>query len=106
MRAALPSVYAYVEWFTDPIYTGPTQHSGMPSVQRSTHQQAWRASIIPVSAIWRSCHLLPCLTTRKCPLTWTSDTVLDEVNRFFINSYLDSHMFYLLRYSRLLGNDE
>jgi hypothetical protein len=54
--------------------------------------------MVPVTTIYRSCQLTP-VYRQSCPLHWTSTNVLDEAPEFFINTYLDAHMFLLLRYS-------
>ncbi|KAL6302632.1 hypothetical protein BKA93DRAFT_720316, partial [Sparassis latifolia] len=48
---------AYVEWFT-PFYT-VDPHTHMHVVSCSTQQHRQFASIVPVTEIIRSCHLIP-----------------------------------------------
>jgi hypothetical protein len=76
----------------------------MYSVQQSQSRGSRRSSIIPVLSIFRSCHLSPCFTTTACPLAWTTTTVWEVADRFFINSYLDLHTFLLFRYALLVQN--
>jgi hypothetical protein len=91
---ALPGIYAYVEWFTDPHVTANTT-SGMYSVARQiVRGQNRMTSVIPVTDVYRGCHLLP-VYRKECPAGWTSENVLDEASRLFVSSYLDPHMFEL-----------
>ncbi|KAI0682089.1 hypothetical protein BC835DRAFT_1244408, partial [Cytidiella melzeri] len=48
---------AYIEWFTPFSHYNNTV--GMFSVAPSQRNHRCRASIIPISAILRSCHLIP-----------------------------------------------
>jgi hypothetical protein len=90
----LPGIFAYVEWFTDPHIAANTT-CAMYSVARQIVRGRERlTSVIPVTDVFRSCHLLPVLR-KECPPDWTSDTVLDVAPRLFVNSYLDPHMFAL-----------
>jgi hypothetical protein len=89
----LPGMYAYVEWFTDPIVTADTVCS-MASIARQATRGNRLTSIIPVTDIYCSCHLLP-VYRKDCPPAWTSDNVLNHAPRLFVSSYLDPHMFAL-----------
>jgi hypothetical protein len=92
LRTAVPGLHAYVEWYTDPACSAQTAHMGMLSVPRSLAGGArcsqQRASIIPISDILRSCHLLPVFPTKTCSPSWTSSSVLDLASRFFISNYI------------------
>jgi hypothetical protein len=96
LAAELPDVYAYIEWFTDPTITSGTT-CGMFSVARQLlYGQHRVTSVIPVSDIFRSCHLLPIQRSgNECPAEWTSQNVLERAPRLFVNSYLDPHMYSL-----------
>ena len=86
---------AYVDWFK-PLQP-PVVDIGMHQVSLSSRNLRQRSSIIPVSAIVRSCHLIP-VFGRSINLGWTSDTVLDLCKSFYLNPYLRHHDFYLFRY--------
>ncbi|KAH9923117.1 uncharacterized protein BXZ73DRAFT_91463 [Epithele typhae] len=73
--------------------------NGMFRVSVSTNNYRRRSSIIPVTSIVRSCHLIP-VWGREVDRTWTTDNVLDKCERFFLNPYLRHHDFVLLRYLR------
>jgi hypothetical protein len=57
-----------------------------------------QGSIIPLSNIRQSCMLIPIFPKPKTPEiknleSWTSDNVLDQVNSFLINNFLDLYAF-------------
>ncbi|OBZ73416.1 hypothetical protein A0H81_07111, partial [Grifola frondosa] len=76
---------AYVEWFT-PFRT-PVPDIGMYKISQSFRNHRRRTSIIPVTQIKRSCHLLP-VWGKKMEHSWTSENVLDECKHFYVNPYL------------------
>jgi hypothetical protein len=86
-----PKHLAYVEWFT-PFKNAPEPNHRMYKISRSLSGGERIASIIPVSDIRRSVHLIP-----KCgaviPREWTSATVLDTSTYFFVNPFLDRHSY-------------
>jgi hypothetical protein len=85
---------AYVEWFT-PL-TRIQGDLGMYKIRRAMHNGKRRTSIVPVTQIARSCHLIPEFGT-KVNHRWSSETVLDEAREFYLNPYLCMHDFYLFR---------
>ncbi|TFK91398.1 hypothetical protein K466DRAFT_541773 [Polyporus arcularius HHB13444] len=86
---------AYVEWFTP--FRDPDPDNGMLKVSHSTRNHRRRASIIPITQIERSVHLLP-VWDKRVDSTWTSANVLDKCRRFYVNPYLRHHDFVLFRY--------
>lgn len=86
---------AYVDWYK-PLQS-PVVGIGLHQVSLSSRNLRQRSSIIPVSTIVRSCHLIP-VFGRSMNLGWTSDTVLDLCKSFYLNPYLRHHDFYLFRY--------
>ena len=89
---ALPAEYgpfkeplAYIEWFT-PLHQRDSP-SGMYKITPSTRQHRRNASIIPISSIARSCHLIP-LFGRAIDWSWRQDNVLKKCNTFYVNPYL------------------
>ncbi|KAG1763892.1 hypothetical protein EV702DRAFT_1018819 [Suillus placidus] len=83
----VPSHLAYIEWFS-PFALAPDRHHGLYKVSRSFLGGAKVASIVPLSKIVRSAHLLPNFGA-VVPREWSSDTVLDDCDTFWLNSYLD-----------------
>ncbi|KAH9951748.1 hypothetical protein B0H21DRAFT_775908 [Amylocystis lapponica] len=88
---------AYVEWFTP--FRDPVPDIGMHKVSHSTRNHRRRASIIPITQIERSCHLIPCWR-REMVRSWTSAEVLDQCKTFYVNPYLRHEDFVLFRYLR------
>jgi hypothetical protein len=86
---------AYVDWFK-PLTT-VVPDLGMHRVSLSSRALRQNSSIIPVTDILRSCHLIPVFGRSVNP-TWTSATVLDRCTYFYLNPYLRHHDFFLFRY--------
>lgn len=86
---------AYVEWFTP--FREPEPDTGMFKISHSTRNHRRRTSIIPITQIERSVHLLPIWGKRADP-SWTSANVLDRCHRFYVNPYLRHQDFVLFRY--------
>ena len=89
-----PGHLAYIEWFT--AFTERDPVHGMYTVKRCRDIQGARlASVIEVSQIRRSCHLLP-MFENAAPREWTSSTVLDKCENFLVNPFSDQHMYMTL----------
>ncbi|RPD57369.1 hypothetical protein L227DRAFT_507016 [Lentinus tigrinus ALCF2SS1-6] len=86
---------AYVEWFTPFRELDP--NTGMFKISKSTCNHRRRASIIPLTQIVQSCHLIP-VWGKRVDRTWNTHNVLDKCTRFFVNPYLRHQDFVLLRY--------
>ena len=80
-----PTFLAYVEWFS-PIPATPDPKHLMYKVSRSIQGGQRKASIIPVDAILGSVHLLPRFGPIM-PRDWTTYTVLDKCQTFYINPF-------------------
>lgn len=86
-RIPVPEVLAYVEWFSL-FRAGPEANNGLYKVTRSTQGNTRLASIVPISNIVQSIHLIP-LVGRAIPPDWNSSTILDECSTFLVNSFSD-----------------
>jgi hypothetical protein len=73
----------------------------MVSVKRSTNTGRLSSSVIPITDIERTCHLVPDFG-KAIPENWTSSNVLDIAKAFYINPYLRHRDFYILRYCMYL----
>jgi hypothetical protein len=91
----LPTHLAYVEWFT-PFPPAPDHNSGLYKLSRSLHGGDTMASIVSVADIERSVHLIPRFGV-MAPREWTSETVLEDCDTFWLNSYIDRHTFSMFR---------
>lgn len=84
---------AYVEWFKPFTPSSQDSATGLyrtaPAVDRNHVREA---CIIPANAIVRSCHLLPSYGKRSNHW-WSSSNVLDNCDKFLLNTYLDVYTF-------------
>jgi hypothetical protein len=89
-----PGYLAYVEWFSPiPATRGSNHH--LYKVTRLTQNGRRRASIIPVTSIIRSVHLLPIFGLHT-PREWNTFTVLELCNSFYINPFSDRENYLIL----------
>lgn len=86
---------AYVEWFTPLSSLVPD--IGMYKISPSTRRNQRRASIIPLSQVERTVHLIPKFG-RAVDSSWTSDNVLEKCKSFYVNPYFRHIDFVLFRY--------
>ncbi|KAI1783377.1 hypothetical protein LXA43DRAFT_1133211 [Ganoderma leucocontextum] len=84
-----PRHLAYVEWFTK-FNSSPDPDSKLHKVTWAKQNGARIASVIPVSALQRSVHLIP-KWGGPVPSHWTSENIMDECKTFYMNSFKDSH---------------
>jgi hypothetical protein len=89
-----PVPLAYVEWYR-PLTQFDTD-LGMYKIAPASHHGRKRASIIPVTHISRSCHLVPRFP-HSIDHTLTTDDVLDRCTSFYLNCYLRHIDFVLFR---------
>ncbi|KAH9847789.1 hypothetical protein C2E23DRAFT_764843 [Lenzites betulinus] len=96
-RLNITEPLAYLEWFT-PFRTVDSA-TGMYIVSASTRQHRRFCSVIPISLISRSCHLIPRWGKHaEHHVLAAGDDVLDDpALKFFVNPYLRHHDFVLFR---------
>ncbi|EIW74785.1 hypothetical protein CONPUDRAFT_132383 [Coniophora puteana RWD-64-598 SS2] len=87
-----PEHLAYVEWFSA-FTSSPDRASGLYKVHRDVNGGQRQASVIPVSVIERSVHLIP-KWGAVVPSRWTSDNVLEECTTFYVNVFKDTHTYF------------
>lgn len=84
-----PSAYmAYVEWFT-PFKPSHENNHNMFSISVPPRRANGfrQASIIPLTDIRQTCQLFPNFGRDNVDPEWTTDTVLDKCNSFFVNNW-------------------
>ncbi|KAJ4463313.1 hypothetical protein C8J55DRAFT_494445 [Lentinula edodes] len=91
---SFPHPLAYVEWFT-PLRK-LDKVTQMYRVERSMRGKIHNSSIIPITYIACSCHLVPFYGKHADP-SWSSEKVLDQCQHFYLNPYLRPIDFVLLR---------
>ena len=89
--ATIPKHLAYVQWFTPFPNTIDDAHF-MYRIRHAVKDGQRVATIVPVSTIRRSVHLIPEFGA-EIPSHWTTDNVLDECPAFFVNSFTDKHTY-------------
>ncbi|KAG2158515.1 Zn-finger domain-containing protein [Suillus bovinus] len=82
---------AYVEWFQP--FCVRDELFQMHAVTRSYAGRAPRSSIIPVSSIIHSCHLISKFGT-QVDRSWVAAHVLDSCKTFYLNTWIDMYTFY------------
>ncbi|KAJ7661849.1 hypothetical protein B0H17DRAFT_953364, partial [Mycena rosella] len=79
---------AYVEWFSTFKPQHEANHDMYSISVPPRHANGMRpASIIPLTDIRQTCQLFPNFGRADVPAHWTSDTVLDVCNKFFVNNW-------------------
>ena len=82
---------AYVEWFS-PLVAIPDAAHRMYQVSRMMKDGEPCGGIIPVDWVLRSVHLLPCFGP-VVPQQWSSFTVLDQCQTFYLNPFTDVYSY-------------
>jgi hypothetical protein len=86
-----PQHLAYVEWFS-PFPINPEPDHQLFKITRPLDAHQRQASIIPVTRIQRSVHLIPMFGPRV-PQSWASDNVMDKCETFFVNCFSDKDIY-------------
>jgi hypothetical protein len=91
---SVPLHLAYIQWYSPLTDLDP--NLGMFKIRPQKDSDAnWICSVIPVGNIQRSVHLLPRFGP-VAPTEWTSDSVLDRCDTFFVNDFADRQMFHTM----------
>ncbi|KAG1788962.1 uncharacterized protein HD556DRAFT_1244551, partial [Suillus plorans] len=79
-----------------PFPSAPDRNNGLYKLSTLMRGSDRVASIVPVGDIVRSIHLIPKFGDSALR-EWTSETVLEDCNTFWVNSYIDRHTFSIFR---------
>ena len=84
-----PSHLAYFDWFT-PFSSDlhPGKDHGFYKISRRVINGQQCSSVIPITLIRQSIHLVPAFGS-MVPVEWTSSNVLDTATHFYVNSFSD-----------------
>ena len=91
---AIPKYLAYVEWFSA-FQESPNDDHLLYEIHKVTFEDKPVASIIPLYNIVRSVHLFPKFPS-PLPEEWSSSSVLDDCDTFYVNSFSDRHAFHTI----------
>lgn len=91
----IPQHLAYVEWYTLFGAAPEANHLMFKVSPTMTSTGDHVSSIIPVANIYCSVHLFPKFGP-AAPQGWTSSSVLDCCQTFYVNSFTDKHLYRLL----------
>jgi hypothetical protein len=97
---APPAFLAYVELFSLPSAPDPSHRMCRISRHHGSHGRH-SAIVIPLTDICRSVQLFP-IFGPIAPWLWEGSTVLEECQSFYINPFLDKHMYQ--NFSEISGN--
>ena len=107
----LPTLYGiqarhplvYLEWCTP--FRERDSLTGFFTVTKSSRMHRVHAEIVEASRLVRNCHLMPKFGRVKDP-SWTAENVADLCRTFYVNSYIDYHMYCLfkLMYNGCIAN--
>lgn len=91
----LPRHLAYVEWFSN-FGNNPDVNHRMYGLSRAYMGNGKRLfSVVPVADIRRSVHLYPDFG-EVAPREWTTNSMLDDCDLFFLNPFPDRHSYITL----------
>jgi Plavaka transposase len=90
-RPAPPAYLTYVEWFSPPSTPDPSHRMCRITRQFGSHGRR-SASVIPLTDILRSVQLFPVFGP-VASRVWKGATVLEECQSFYVNPFLDKHMY-------------
>ncbi|KAF6756066.1 hypothetical protein DFP72DRAFT_1008140 [Ephemerocybe angulata] len=85
---APPSHLVYVDWYTPFSSTSLAAYHGMHRISPYKVNGKLQSSVIPVTLIQQSVHLIPQFGP-VAPAEWKSSNVLDMATHFFVNRFVD-----------------
>lgn len=93
----VPDQLAYVEWFKQ-FPARPERNHLMYRISKAYRDapQGFReAAVVPLEDIKRTLHLYPVFGP-IAPREWTSDTVLEKCNSFYVNPFVDNYSHHMI----------
>jgi hypothetical protein len=88
---SFPHPLAYIEWFR-PLRARDTV-TCMYRVKHSTQHHQRHGAVISFNKIWQACHLQPRMTSGTLDSSWTSKNVMEKVEEFNLNPYINFYLF-------------
>ena len=78
----------FIEWFSQ-VCSNSNSNSSFYKVKKSKKIETNEldTDIIPLNLVKQSIQLIPVFPRNSSDITWTSDTVLDICNTFYINNW-------------------
>jgi hypothetical protein len=95
MINVIPKYLVYVEWYTALTDDEDTNSLLFKITPMKDRDGGRVCSIIPLANIRRSVQLIPKFGP-VAPHEWTSNTVLDLANVFYVNSFTDNHLYRIM----------
>ena len=86
-----PHPLVYVHWYRPLTTLDPA--TAMYHVTPSTRHNLPNSEVISVDKIWQGCVLIPQFGSTSVPVSWTTGNVLDLASKFYLDKYLDPHIF-------------
>ncbi len=86
-----PHPLVYVHWYRPLTSIDPL--TGMYRITPSTRNNLPNSEVICLDQIWGTCLLIPQFGS-TVPVSWTTGNVLDLGSKYYLNKYLDHHMFH------------
>jgi hypothetical protein len=93
----VPKHLVYVEWYTALTQDLDTNSLLFKITPMKDRDGGRVCSIIPLANIRRSIQLIPRFGA-VAPQEWTSSTVLDLANVFYVNNFTDNHLYRIMCY--------
>jgi hypothetical protein len=85
-----PHPLAYIEWFQP--FPRLNAQTGFYRLAQSTWNQVRFSAVVGVHELFTACHLSPRMGS-KVNASWTIVNVLEQCNDFYVNPYINFHIF-------------
>jgi hypothetical protein len=88
---AIQHPLAYIHWYRPLTRLDPA--TNMYQIIPSTRRGRPNSEVVTVDRIWQGCVLTPVLGPGSVPLQLRAGDGLDFTSKFYLNKYLDFHLF-------------